>query len=229
MQKNSDIPTDPNLGVSLPPMPDFATPLSLFAEDDELAEEIRNLQRAVLDSMSVLSKHQVPASSLQRPLEAPSPAMRKSSPAPRTPRPLISLYPGSFKGRYRFFKGKERLGALRNEFLICLILLPVTLGLYWFWWLKKGFRELLWHSFKRYDYATFLPPLGLSLIYGLHFVFVYKLAKLLVFTEKQNGYRRTSPQLATALAVIPPLAMCYVQSRLNRHWKQHITHLPIQN
>jgi hypothetical protein len=224
MQRETDVQNPQVVGGHLPLEPDFASMLTRFAEDDELAEEIRNLQQALRESVRALSKHQVPSEPLQAPIaEIKSPAVRHKL------APLITRYPQSFQGRYRFFKGRERLGALRNEFLICLVWLPVTLGLYWFWWLKKGFQELLWHSFRRYDYKTFLPPLGLSLIYGVHFVFVYKLSKLLLFVEKQNGYRRTSPKMATILALVPPLAMCYLQSRLNDHWRKHVVHLPMQN
>ncbi|MGE0171767.1 MAG: hypothetical protein AB7T49_03245 [Oligoflexales bacterium] len=132
-------------------------------------------------------------------------------------------YPTTFKDKYLFIKGKHRLGKIRSATLVGLCWLPLSLGFSWFTWLSKAFQELMWHTFSRFDYKRFLPPMGCCLIFGFHFYFVNKLALLLAHAERQNGYVKTSARVATVLAVFPPLAVFYLQRRMNEHWKLHVT------
>jgi hypothetical protein len=187
--------------------------------NNDIPGEVVRLSRTVDNALATLRSFHTLAE--QMPTIAISPT--KITVEPEKSTVVWKNYPTTFRDKYLFIKGRHRLGTMRNSAALALVWLPITLGLWWVVWLKKGFQELLWHSFGRFDYDKFLPPLGLSLIFGAHFLYVKRLALLLSHAEKQNGYTKTSPRLAIALAVVPPFAAVYLQRRLNDHWRLHVT------
>ena len=112
-----------------------------------------------------------------------------------------------------------RLGQARRPWLRALPGFFFTFGLQWFFWYRKTRAELLWHlNGPALDPRQ--PPAFLALIPGLHMWMSLRLGRLLQEVERQNGYFRTDPLLAAMLALLPPLAMIYLQNRANLHWRR---------
>ncbi len=130
--------------------------------------------------------------------------------------------------QYFLHKNKYRLGDLHSPFMVGVVKFILTLGLTWGPFLKARAYELLWHIYGKHDYRQVMPPILFSYVPGLHVIYAYRLAKLLNMAESQNQYRKTSPALAAALAILPPLAMIYLQRNINFHWKMHAKHAGFQ-
>lgn len=125
---------------------------------------------------------------------------------------------------YYLLKGRLRLGLFRKPFSTAFLHGPLTLGLAWYFWLKNNLMELRWHLSSDFASDTSRLPLFLAAIPGLHVYFFWKLAKLLRTTEEQHNFRRTSAVVAAFLSVLPPLAIVYLQRRINLHWTMHVNH-----
>lgn len=123
----------------------------------------------------------------------------------------------TLKGRLRL--GQHRYGAIRT-----VLGYIFSLGLNWGSQLAAIERDIYWHMHGQINRKPWYKTL-LSYIPIVHFFIVYQLAKKLVAMERQNGYQSTSPLFAATVAVIPPLAVAYLNSRLNRHWDLHVFNL----
>lgn len=137
-------------------------------------------------------------------------------------RSTINLAPARYS--HYLLRGRLRLGELKNSFACAWIMMPMTLGIYWFFFLRRSFAELSWHA-----HNSFLPKerirfLGMSLIPVLHIWYAFRLAKLMRETEQQNSYRKTKPLWVACLAIVPPLAVFHLQRRMNYHWRLHVNH-----
>ena len=126
---------------------------------------------------------------------------------------------------YFLAQPRLRLGKLRNPWLSAFVALPLSVGVYWSLWFAATTQEMRFHSqiAGHWEKASPFPAL-LAMIPLLHMYMIYRLAKQLVAMEEQNKYRYTSPILAVSLAILPPLAMAYLQHALNRHWLLHAKH-----
>lgn len=123
-------------------------------------------------------------------------------------------------------KGRLRLGAIHNPFAL-LLKMFLTLGYGWKTWYEQAMIECSYHIDDPNALES-LKGLWKVLIPGPHMFKIYSLARLVLQMEVQNHYRRTSPLLSFILALVPPLAVIYLQSAINKHWRLHICHF-VQN
>ena len=123
-------------------------------------------------------------------------------------------------------KGRLRLGALHNPLTLIFKML-ITFGYGWKSWYEQAMIECSYHI----DDPNALENLKGAwkvMIPGPHLFKIYSLARIVLQMEVQNHYRRTSPLLSFLLSLVPPLAVLYLQSAINKHWRLHICHF-IQN
>lgn len=123
-------------------------------------------------------------------------------------------------------KGRLRLGAFQNP-LNLIFKMFLTFGYGWKTWFEQVMIECSYHIDDPNAMES-LKGLWKVLIPGLHMFKVYALARLVLQMEVQNHYRRTSPLLSFVLSIVPPLAIIYLQTAINRHWRLHICHF-VQN
>lgn len=178
------------------------------AEEDRSLAEFRE---KVLKAEQTLKQHQPKTLSPEEESVA-----EKKTPVAKTHAPQNSADP------YFALRGRLRLGSIRDPFAPALLNFPLTLGLSSIRNFRVLHQEVLWHVLnaagnQRLHYWWAILP-------GLHFILIYKIAKLVALAETENKYRRTSPVLATILALVPPLAMIYLQLALNDHWRRHYCH-----
>ena len=128
---------------------------------------------------------------------------------------------------YLLLRGRLRLGEIRSPLISAFFLAPLTLCLYWGVWYRDLARELVWHTRHSADQKE-MPATWLAWIPIVHVIMAYKLAMLVREAERQNGYKAISPLLAGLFAVIPPLAMAYIQDGANQHWRLHVKHSIIE-
>lgn len=126
---------------------------------------------------------------------------------------------------HHFFKGRLKLGRHQHPFVVGILYPLMTLGLYWYLWLKDRFLEVLYHKDHHYFYQKIVPFFWPALIPGVHLIYTYVLASMVRKMEEQNGYGRTSPLMALFLGLCPPLAIIYLQAGINHHWHLHIQHV----
>jgi len=117
--------------------------------------------------------------------------------------------------------GRLRLGPINNPWTEAFAKFFAGFGFYWGIWIRKTAMATTMHL----D-GSVIPNssrlLWLSLIPGYHMVMAHKVARAVLSLEKQNGYKTVSPKKAVWLSIIPPFAIFYLQSALNRHWKLHV-------
>ncbi|MFK7823476.1 MAG: hypothetical protein AB8G05_04935 [Oligoflexales bacterium] len=123
-------------------------------------------------------------------------------------------------------KGRLRLGSLHNPLTLILKMIA-TFGYGWKSWYEQAMIECSYHIDDPNALEN-LKGLWKVMIPGPHMFKIYSLARLVLQMEVQNHYRRTSPLLSFLLSLVPPLAVIYLQSAINRHWHLHICHF-IQN
>lgn len=138
--------------------------------------------------------------------------------------PSINVTPVRYS--HYLLRGRLRLGEVRNSFLCAWLLMPLTLGLYWYFWLKRSLADLAWHADNSFE--TRKMRTWLSIIPGLHIWYCYRLAHLLREAEVQNSYRKTKPLWVAFLSLIPPLAVFHLQRKMNYHWRFHVEHFNSQ-
>lgn len=124
---------------------------------------------------------------------------------------------------YLLLRGRLRLGEMRSPLANAFLLGPLTLFLNWGFWFKDLAREMVWHV-RGTPKAEGMPPLVFAWVPVLHIYMTWRLAQLLREAEVQNGYKATSPMAAALFALIPPMAMAYLQDAANQHWKLHVRH-----
>ena len=156
---------------------------------------------------------------MAQPLAAPKPAPQATSIYPQAV-PSIGSDP---KYDYYILRGRLRLGQNRNPFVHGILLMVLTAGLYFPFWLMRSVRELSWHADNTFRPSGRLAML-LSFIPVLHLVAVVHCANVLRRAEEQNRYRATNAWLALFLGIFPPFAMMYLQSKINHHWRLHVKH-----
>jgi hypothetical protein len=118
----------------------------------------------------------------------------------------------------------------------------LSCGFYYTAWILTALREVVWHL----DHDTLIhrhvERPWLAWIPGGHMIVTWDVARLIRAMEEEDGYTSTSPKLAVFLALMPPLAVVYLQHAMNDHWLIHCigaeascskttgpVHLPIQN
>lgn len=136
--------------------------------------------------------------------------------------PITNLAPARYS--HYLLRGRLRLGELKNSFVCAWIMMPLTFGVYWFFFLKRSFAELSWHAHNSFDPKERVRFLGMSLIPVVHIWYAFRLAKLMREAEQQNSYRKTKPLWVACLAIVPPLAVFHLQRRMNYHWRLHVKH-----
>lgn len=191
------------------------------SHEKETAREIERLQEIVARSVDELQTPQtktpkVEAKTIGKAASAPQ-RETEASLVPETPIPEGPL-------GYYLLKGRLRLGLIRRPFATAFVYGPLTLGLAWYFWLKHNFMELRWHLSHDFAPEKNRLPLLCAAVPGLHAYFFWKLGALLRATEEQNNYRKTSAPIAAFLSFLPPLAIVYLQRRINAHWTMHVTH-----
>ena len=148
----------------------------------------------------------------------------------------------SSEERYLFFKGALRLGRKRHVLNVFLQNL-CTLGINGFIFAEKMSSEITWHlqgspkapstssSTIQMDQKT-LPSVLFSifdiLICALPCLCALRylpLAKGIRHLEKQNGYQSTYLTTTFLSSFFPPLALSYLQGKLNHHWKLHLEYI----
>jgi hypothetical protein len=102
----------------------------------------------------------------------------------------------------------------------------LTLGLYWAIWFAAVESEILYHTQGAVAVRKWARVRAVaSLVPILNVFMTYRLAVQIREMEIQNKYRRVSTLAAAVLAVVPPFALVYLQSAVNRHWLLHAKHL----
>lgn len=170
-----------------------------------------SLAKPVAPTTSVETPSVFPASEQQR---IPTQKSRRIQPAAVDKAELMQGY---FLAR-----GRLRLGKLRNPWMSAFVGLPLSLFTYFAFWYGELGREVAFHA--RSDGKSPLPPAFLSIVPGVHFYMIYRLAKLMTEMEAQNKYRSVSPWVATIFGLFPPFALAYLQDAANRHWLLHTKH-----
>lgn len=119
--------------------------------------------------------------------------------------------------------GRLRLGSLNNPWLEAYAKFFAALGIYWGIWFRRAVIAVSFHI----D-GSLIPNSNkifwLAMIPGYHLLMTRKLAMAVASMERQNGYQTVSPTKAALLAIFPPLAIFYLQSVINAHWKLHVRH-----
>jgi hypothetical protein len=114
-----------------------------------------------------------------------------------------------------------RLGETRKAGFSELTRFCFSLGLSFLKWFDTLWSEIDAHLHEKVPMQRTKPNVALAII-PLHFIGIFKLARMIQQMEKENGYQHTHAGLAVALAVFPPLSMVYLQRCANRHWQAHI-------
>lgn len=139
--------------------------------------------------------------------------------------PTVNVTPVRYS--HYLLRGRLRLGEIRNSFFAAWFFMPITFGLYWFFWMKRSFADLTWHAHNSFETKK-MRAFWLSVFPGLHIWFCYRLAKLLREAEEQNSYHKTRPLWVAFLSIIPPLAVFHLQRKMNYHWRLHVEHFNAQ-
>lgn len=120
---------------------------------------------------------------------------------------------------YFFIRGRLRLGKIRSPWATAFFGLPLSLGLFWPFWMSGLLKEVFYHAANRTNIPKSVVVMGFIPV--LHFYGVYRTAQLIREMEMQNKYKSVSPILAAIFAIFPPFAMAYLQDAANRHWLLH--------
>lgn len=123
---------------------------------------------------------------------------------------------------YFLQRTRLRLGDLRSSWLIGLVGLPLTLGVYWLVWFNRLAHEIKAHAGDKG--CPVVPPSLFAIVPIVHFYMVFRLAKAMQAIEAQNRYAGISAPAAAVFALFPPLALIYLQEAANRHWLLHAKH-----
>ena len=152
--------------------------------------------------------------------ESAAPSAAPASPVPKTAAKKAIVQ------EYYLARGRLRLGQLRSPWATAVGSMPLTLGSYWAFWYASTQREIEFHTQGAIPAPKWLKTAAvMSLIPIVNIWCTYKLAAKVREMEAQNKYRHTSPPLAALMAILPPVALGYLQSALNRHWLLHAKHL----
>lgn len=119
-------------------------------------------------------------------------------------------------------KARLRLGQLREPWIAGLVGLPLSLGVYWILWFRDLAQELQNH--RSGPVRGNPPPFWWAAIPIVHVYMTFRLAQELLSLEQENRYQSTDPWLAAFLALLPPLALIYLQREANKHWLLHVRH-----
>ena len=197
-----------------------------------LAREAKGAQvtakspQVIVKSPQVIAKREQTAP--QRPMSVPSESVLKTS-TRATSTAATSHAKKAVLQEYFLARNRLRLGQIRNPWMSGLVGVPLSVGVYWPIWLAAVQKEMLFHTHSVADSKRVNSwHVLLALVPLLHLYLTYRLAQQVRAMEAQNKYQYTSPALATALAVIPPLAVVYLQQALNRHWLLHAKHVVVK-
>lgn len=121
---------------------------------------------------------------------------------------------------YLTLKSRLRLGECRHFGFVGILQFFVSFGLSSYGWLSSVSRDIAFHLHNRFTLNGLRP--WMILVPGLHWWVFHKLAIWVQLMEKENHYERTNPYFVVLLAFCPPIAMAYLQKRLNEHWQLHV-------
>ena len=169
-----------------------------------------------------------PQTAPQRPMSVPSESVLKTS-TRATSAAAAAHAKKAVLHEYFLARTRLRLGQIRSPWMSGLVGVTLSIGVYWPIWFAAVQKEMLFHTHSVADskkvniWHAFLAVVPL-----LHLYLTYRLAKQVRAMEAQNKYQYTSPALAMALAIVPPLAVTYLQQALNRHWLLHAKHVVVK-
>jgi hypothetical protein len=210
-------------------------------EFSDLTKQIEDLERPIATGLETLTQtlnESIDAINTQKPAVADetfassavenvapvaSETQNKAAPQPTTQAAKVilqNLYDLNSASATIVLKGRLRLGELRKLSHVFLLSI-VSIGLYMPIWMRSFYRELNWHVNNDLSIEG-MPNFFVSCVPGYHVSVFFRLAKFLRYAEEQNFYQKTSPRLAAVLAIVPPLAMVYLQYRANLHWRFHM-------
>ncbi len=169
-----------------------------------------------------------PQTAPQRPMSVPSESVLKTS-TRATSAAAVSHAKKAVLQEYFLARTRLRLGQIRSPWMSGLVGVTLSIGVYWPIWFAAVQKEMLFHTHSMADSKKVnIWDALLAVVPLLHLYLTYRLATQVRTMEAQNKYQYTSPALATALAMIPPLAVVYLQQALNRHWLLHAKHVVVK-
>jgi len=169
-----------------------------------------------------------PLTAPQHPMSVPSESVLKTS-TRATSAAAASHAKKAVLQEYFLARTRLRLGQIRSPWMSGLAGVTLSIGIYWPIWFASVQKEMLFHTHSMADSKKVnIWHALLAVVPILHLYLTYRLAKQVRAMEAQNKYQYTSPALATALAIIPPLAVVYLQQALNRHWLLHAKHVVVK-
>ncbi len=216
------------------PLQDFA---SLYRLSESMAQKVEVASKGAQDSgskPSVKAKQVGPTTVLPKsaPPKSTNSALRRAvadaaatsiapvSPVPRT------ISKAAVEQEYYLARSRLSLGHLRNPWAVAGGSWLLSLGLYWGFWFVSVYREIERHTQNAVPVPKWLKLTALvSTLPLLNAWPTYRLACQIREMERQNKYTYMNPQLALFASLLPPVAMFYLQSGLNRHWTLHAKHL----
>lgn len=156
------------------------------------------------------------------PAANPTPIAAKESAKKSAPAKETASEKQRLLQEYFFVRGRLRLGKIRNPWAAAFFGVPVSVGLFWPYWMQAILKEIYLHATGNTKIPSWLVLA--SIIPGLHFFAIYKTASLMRAMEMQNRYQSISPTVATLFGIFPPFALAYLQDGANRHWLLHARH-----
>jgi len=216
------------------PLQDFA---ALYRLSESMAQKVEVAVGSTQDPMtrpSVTPKQVGPTTVLAKstPPKSSNAALRRAvadaaanSIAPASPVPR-SLSKAAVEQEYYLARTRLALGQLRNPWAAAGGSWILSLGVYWGFWFVSVYKEIERHTQNAVPVPKWLKFTALvSIVPLLNAWPTYRLACQIREMERQNKYTFTNPQLALLASLLPPVAMFYLQSGLNRHWTLHAKHL----
>lgn len=127
------------------------------------------------------------------------------------------------KELYMLLRGRLRLGQITNNFEAGVLQYFFTLSFSSMFWAKRVRQEMYFHTTGKFKRSSFVEFLHLVPIVNL-FCY-YSTARMLHRMETQNHYQKTHPWIVFFLALVPPLAISYLQENINKHWMLHVVNV----
>ncbi len=147
-------------------------------------------------------------------------------------KPIAHTTPDIFRQKITFspcyltLKGQLRLGTYRSPFKVAFVTYFTSLCLGSYFWNKATIMDIHWHVDQNCHKSRSASLLGLlSLIPGLWCVAYFLVSREILKMEKQNGDPNVWTWWAAILGLVPPLAIYYLQNKVNEHWQKHILHV----
>ncbi len=216
------------------PLQDFAT---LYRLSETMAQKVSAASVSASEHKSkpaVKTKQVGPTTILAKsiPPQSSNSALRRavadaaaSSVAPQSPVPR-AISKVAVEQEYYLARSRLALGQLRNPWALAGGSWLLSFGLYWSVWFVSVYKEIERHTQNAVPAPKWLKLTAFASMLPLLNVWpTYRLACQIREMERQNKYTYMNPQLVLLASLLPPIAMFYLQSGLNRHWTLHAKHL----